>query len=87
MKCVITRQMPFFPLISDYSSSTTFGASSGVVVVVPVIAVVLVGVFIWRVLKQRNARKGNTRGYYGISRIITHFNFCTVPIGGPLNML
>ena len=86
MKCIITIQIPFLPLISDYSSSTTFGASSRVVVVVPVIAVV-VGVFIWRVLKRRNARKGNTRGYYGISRIITHFNFCTVPIGGPLNML
>ena len=58
-----------FSLISDYSSSTAFGASFGVGVLVAVIAVV-VGVLIWRVHKGRNARKENSRGYYGMRRII-----------------
>ena len=66
MKCVITRQIPFFSLISDHSSSTVIGASFGVGVIIGAV----VGMLIWWALKRRNSRKENTRGDYGIRRII-----------------
>ena len=66
MKCVITRQIPFFCLISDYSSSIVIGASCGVGVLIAVV----VGVLIWWVLMRRKSRQEYTNGDYGRCRII-----------------
>ena len=65
MKCVITKQIPFFSLISDYSSSIITGASCGAGAVIAVV----VGVLIWWVLMRRKSRQEYTKGDYGRCRI------------------
>ena len=69
MKCVITRQVSFFSLISDYSSSIVIGASCGVGVLIAVV----VGVLIWWVLMRRKPRQEYTKDDYGRCRIIKKF--------------